>query len=526
MSRPSARPERLRLAELVGSLSLATDLGAGGSLEDALRACVTATRLGALAGLGPELLQQVFYLPLMAMIGCTSSAHMASSVFGPEIETFGAAYETDPTDGTAMLRAMLPRIGKGLPPLDRLLVLGKMIANLAMFNEGSRGHCEVAQLLSARLGFDADFQALLLQVFERWDGKGKPNGVKGEAIGLPARIGVLANLACAWTRVYDADTAMRMVAERSGRTFDPSVTDTFAEHGRELLDALRPESLWDDMLESEPHPRRWLGSTEIESACLAVADFADLKSPYTLGHSRGVAALASKAAQACGLPLDDATDLRLAGLLHDVGRSGVSNDVWDKPGPLTESQRERMRLHAYYTQRILARLHGLSRATLLASAHHERLDGSGYHRGMLARELTPSARILAAADCYHALTEARPHRAAHEPDAAARTLEQEARAGRLDSDAVSAVLKAAGVRHAPVRRSLPADLTPREVDVLRLVARGLSNRQIGDRLALSPKTVGNHIEHIYAKVDVSTRAAATLFALQNSLVGVDDSLEE
>src|SRR2546423_74354 len=116
-----------------------------------------------------------------------------------------------------------------------------MIGNLSMFAEGSRGHCEVAQLLGARLGFDPDFQALLFPVFERWAGKGKPNAIRGAAIGVPARIGLLANLACAWTRVYDVDTAMRMVAERSGRTFDPSIADTFAEHGRELLDALRPE---------------------------------------------------------------------------------------------------------------------------------------------------------------------------------------------------------------------------------------------------------------------------------------------
>src|SRR5438067_843201 len=211
------RADRVRLAEVGASLSLATDLETGGSLDDALRACLTATRFAQRIGVSGETLQDVYYMPLMALVGCTSSAHMASSVFGPEIETFSRAYDTDPTDGLAMLRAMLPNIGKGLPPLERLAVFGKMVANFGMFSEGSRGHCEVARMIGARLGFSARFQACLLQVFERWDGKGKPNGVKGEAIELAARIGLLSNLACAWTRVYDLDTALRMVRERSGR---------------------------------------------------------------------------------------------------------------------------------------------------------------------------------------------------------------------------------------------------------------------------------------------------------------------
>src|SRR5205085_11204948 len=146
-----AARERVRLAELVASLSLATDLGAGGSFDDAQRACLTATRLAHLVGAPPDAVADVYYLPLMAFVGCTSSAHMASSVFGTEIETFAHAYETDPTDGMAMMRAMLPAVGEGRPLLERLAMFGKMFANMAMFDEGSRGHCEVAQMLAARL---------------------------------------------------------------------------------------------------------------------------------------------------------------------------------------------------------------------------------------------------------------------------------------------------------------------------------------------------------------------------------------
>jgi HD-GYP domain-containing protein (c-di-GMP phosphodiesterase class II) len=271
-------------------------------------------------------------------------------------------------------------------------------------------------------------------------------------------------------------------------------------------------------MDAEPAPRRYLAGEEIATACLAIADFADVKSPYTLGHSRGVAELARAAAIACGVPHQETEDLHLAGLLHDVGRAGVSNDVWDKPGPLTESQRERMRLHAYYTQRILGRMHGLARAASLAGTHHERLDGSGYHRGVAARDLNAPARILAAADVYHALTEARPYRRAVSRDAAAQTLEQEARSGRLDAAAVGAVLQASGLRRRQRRRILPADLTEREVEVLRLIARGHNNREVAAELSLSPKTIGNHVEHIYSKIGVSTRAAATFFALQNGIL--------
>lgn len=275
---------------------------------------------------------------------------------------------------------------------------------------------------------------------------------------------------------------------------------------------------------TEPGPQRWLEGTDIDNACLAVADFADLKSPFTHGHSRGVADVAAAAATECGLSADEVRDVKLAGLLHDVGRAGVSNDIWDKRGWLTETEQERMRLHAYYTQRILGRMQGLRRSASLAAAHHERLDGSGYHRGITAHELGPAARILAAADVYHALTEDRPHRRAHEPTVAASTLEQEVRAGRLHREAVAAVLHTVGLRRQAVRRMAPpADLTLREVEVLGLIARGFSNRQVAGELCITQKTVSNHVEHIYSKIGVSTRAASALFALQNGLVSTTDA---
>lgn len=228
--------------------------------------------------------------------------------------------------------------------------------------------------------------------------------------------------------------------------------------------------------------------------------------------------LAASAATHMGLNEAEVAMIRQAGFAHDVGRVGISVAIWDKPGPLTESERERVRLHPYYTDRVLARPHTLAHLASIAALHHERLDGSGYYRGGAAAQLSLAARVLAVADVYHAMTERRPHRPAHTPEEAADLLHAEARAGRLDADAVSATLAAAGHSARATRRVWPASLSDREVEVLRLVARGLSNREMALRLTVAEKTVGHHIQHIYNKIGVSTRAGATLFAMQHDLL--------
>lgn len=275
---------------------------------------------------------------------------------------------------------------------------------------------------------------------------------------------------------------------------------------------------WEAVLALEPGVRLYLSEEQFDTACQAIADFADLKSPYTLGHSSAVAELAAGAARQCGLPEEDVVAIRRAGLLHDVGRVGISVTIWDKPGPLSEREWERVRLHSYYTERVLARPAALARLGALAALHHERLDGSGYHRGASAGSLPPAARILAAADVYHAMIEPRPHRPARTPEAAAEELRREARAGRLDSEAVNALLAAAGHRVRSARRELLAGLSERELEVLRLIARGHSKKQVASLLTISEKTVDNHIQHIYSKIGVSTRAGATLFAMEHDLL--------
>ena len=208
----------------------------------------------------------------------------------------------------------------------------------------------------------------------------------------------------------------------------------------------------------------------------------------------------------------------MAGHLHDVGRVGISSRIWDLTRPWTAAEEDQARLHAYHTERVLARAPELAHVAELAAAHHERCDGSGYHRGLRGDRLTMGARVLAAADTYRTLVEDRPHRAGLPAARARQRLEADVRAGRLDADAVAAVLGAAdgSTRRRP---SGAAGLTARQLEVLRLVARGLSNREIARRLGVSPRTVDRHVSDVYERIGVSSRAAAAMFTIEHGLAG-------
>jgi HD-GYP domain-containing protein (c-di-GMP phosphodiesterase class II) len=231
-----------------------------------------------------------------------------------------------------------------------------------------------------------------------------------------------------------------------------------------------------------------------------------------------VAELAAAAAGALGCSRAEASAVRAAGFLHDLGRVAVPNGVWDRPGALSDGERERVRLHPYYTERVLERSPALAPLALLAGSHHERLDGSGYHRGSTAAQLGAGARLLAAADAYDAMTHDRPHRRALPPAAARAELGAMVAAGALEKRTVDAVLEAAGAAPLRTRQRHPAGLTDRELEVLRLIAQGRTNKQIAEALVVTEKTAGHHVEHIYAKAGVSTRVGAALFAMHHDLI--------
>jgi DNA-binding CsgD family transcriptional regulator len=320
---------------------------------------------------------------------------------------------------------------------------------------------------------------------------------------------------------HGEDAALGVLKERRGTAYDPRLLDLLLCRAQQLAKGL-DETTWDVVLALEPSPGAELSADALDEACLAMADFADLKSPYTLGHSRAVSMLGGEAARRSGLTMVDAVDLTRAGLLHDIGQVAISARIWVKPGPLIDSEREQVRLHPYYGERVLSRPTVLARIGAIVGQHHERCDGSGYHRGARATALSVHGRILAAAESYQGMIEERPHRAAMSPDAAAHELKRQAREGGLDGDAVAGVLAAAG--HAVgVKRDLVAGLTAREIDVLRLVARGRSMKESARLLGISPKTVDNHTQSIYAKIGVTTRGGAALFAIEHGLCGPEVS---
>jgi HD-GYP domain-containing protein (c-di-GMP phosphodiesterase class II)/DNA-binding CsgD family transcriptional regulator len=511
----------IRFAEMMAALSVATDFAMGQPVEHALASCVLAVRLGARAGLSTAELRDVYYQALLRYIGCNADTEGMAEAVGDEIALRTDVVGIDAGDRVAILKLALRHIRQGHPQASGFELMRTVVRGLATLGdldvEVFPGHCEVAQRLGARLGFGAEFVRGLGQLYARWDGNGVP-AVRGEAITPAVRCVVLAQDMVVLDRRQGPQAARAAATRRRATQYDPALADLFLRDAGTLLEEARRESRWETVLALEPGTPTELTEAQFDNACEVLADFADIKSSWTLDHSHRVARCAAQAAREVGLPPADCTLIRRAALLHDVGRVGVSAGIWGKRAALSESEREKMRLHAYYTQRVLARSPALARLSEVASSAHERMTGDGYFRGTSSASLEPAARILAAADVFAALTEERPHRAALKPDSAGHELQAEARAGRLDGRAVEAVLAGAGLAVAPVRRARPAGLSEREAEVLGLLARGNSNKQIARLLGVAPKTVDNQVQSIYAKAGVRTRAGATLFAMENGLL--------
>lgn len=522
MQQPDGPDSGVRLAEVIASLSIATDLAMGQPLEHALSSCILAVRLGERARIGDAALRDVFYQSLLRFIGCNALTYQMAALFGDELglrAEFATIDTGRPLDVMGVVLKSIRQANAGASPLSLLQTMVSGIVTGGAFMQSTfAGHCEVAQRLAERLGFGESAITALGQLYERWDGKGLPRGLKGEQIHPAVLIVTLAQDVITFHRLGGVDAAVQMVRDRRSGAYSPELADLFTGQAGDLLAGLSDEPTWAAVLQLEPGDRRYLTEPELDDACLAIADFADIKSPYTVGHSNGVAGLAANAAARCGLPAADVSAIRRAGWLHDVGQVGVSAGIWGKAAPLTERDWEQIRLHSYYTERILARPATFARLGAVASHHHERLDGSGYHRAAAGSALAAGARILAVADAYHAMTEPRPHREARTPAGAAEELRREVRSGRIDPEIVDAVLAAAGHRVKRGRRELVGGLSEREIEVLRLVARGGTIKQIAEALTVAPKTVDNHIQRIYAKIGVSTRAGATLFAMEQDLI--------
>jgi HD-GYP domain-containing protein (c-di-GMP phosphodiesterase class II) len=501
--------------ELVGALCLATDLGMGFPFEHGLQTTVIASRLADGLGVDPETASETFYACLLSHAGCTTDAHVTAEVFGDALTThlnpvmYGSGREVL----IGLLRA-LPEPDRA-PPVRALQIAGGIPRMIRAQRPQLTALCEVAGMLAEGVGLPASTSELLAYITDRWDGRGPLRRGKGEEIPLPMRIVHVASDAALQRHLGGEEHAVRLISERAGVGLDPEIAGFLAAHGEIIALDVR-ESAWEETLAREPGPPLMLAGERLDRAFAAMGNFADLISPYLSGHSAGVAKLAGAAAERCRLDASHATALRRAAQVHDLGRVAMSARIWQKRGSLTSDEWEQVRLHPYHTERVLSRSEFLSALAPPAGAHHERLDGSGYHRGSSGAELSMPARLLAAADAYQAMTEPRPYRESLGPDQAAAELVREVEAGRHDPDAVTAVLDALG-QEAP-RLERPAGLSEREAEVIGLLARGLQTKQVARALGISVKTADRHVQNAYRKIGVSTRAAATLFAMEHGLV--------
>jgi len=509
---------RIRLAELLAALSLGVDLGFNQPMEHVLRQALISLRLADLLGLDEHDRYVLYHTALLVNVACHSDAHEQAKWFGDDF----AIKETKYTAGLHGVKAAVANVkfmgGVGRPLLERF----RIGMQFAMYGRKDiekmiEHHSALARVFAEELGLPRDVAEAVDASYEQWDGKGWPGELRGDAVPLASRIAQLAEFVESAHRTGGIEAATAIARKQAGKQFDPKLADMVIANAEDLLDGIDDINTWSVVIDGEPSLSLPLTETEFDHALTAIANFVDLKSPYTLGHSAAVAELAGAAGTQMGMSAASARTLRRSGLVIGFGRLGVSNAIWDKPGPLGTGERERVRMHPYITQRMLSQSARLATLSAIAVQYRERLDGSGYPAGLTAGSISRPARVLAAADAYQSMREPRPYRDALTADEAANELRADVKAGRFDADAVDAVLTVAGHRVSK-RREDVAGLTAREVEVLRLVARGMTNKEIAKQLVISPKTAGNHIEHIYTKIGATSRSMASLFAMQHGLL--------
>jgi putative nucleotidyltransferase with HDIG domain len=433
----------LRLSEILSALSYALDITEGQPEGHAVRTCLIGMRIAQGAALPLDQRGPLFYALLLKDLGCSSNAARLCSLFGADDRTLKRDHRL--TEWSSALPSLAYALRHAVPeasPMARVL----RVASLGARERGAgkamiQTRCDRGADIAGQLGLTAATQEAIRSLDEHWDGRGMPLGLRGEAIPALGRIVGLAQTVEVFASTFGVDAAMAVAAERRGTWFDPLLVDV-------LRSFRRDQAFWSQVL--GPDPRAHLAAVEPQEQVLvadegtldliaqAFARVIDAKSPYTYRHSEGVADFAEAIGRARGFYSDELRDLRRAALLHDIGKLGVSNRILDKPGRLTDVETTQIRLHTEFTHRILERVPAFADIVDIASAHHERLDGKGYHRGLEGSELCRLTRALAVADVCEALSADRPYRAAMPWDQVLVTLRKEAGKG-LCAESVEAV---------------------------------------------------------------------------------------
>jgi HD-GYP domain-containing protein (c-di-GMP phosphodiesterase class II) len=507
-----------RLAELLGRLSLAFDIANDSPHGKAVRSVVLTTELGATAGLRDQELRDTFWTSLFGYLGATGFAHDEGVMGAGDDRAMRSAMQLfsidDPVRSTlGALRRIAPESSLG----RRMRVVAGIFGDPTHRERFQKAMCDTATRLSEIIGAGPRILGALRQLCERWDGRGVPGRAKEEGIALPTRLSLIGHVAEIAHHREGREAAVAVLRRRAARQFDPHLVDVFIRNQGALFAALEDPHIFDRFLRIEADPVSWADDSRTDDVARALAIFTDLKTPTFLDHSTGVATLAERAAGEMGLGAEETRDLRWAALLHDLGRLSVPNGIWTHAGPLDWSAWERVRLHAYHTERILSPIPALAAVAEIAGAAHERTDGSGYHQCRKGKSLSQGARVLAVADMAFAMTEDRPYRLALTRDAIARELAAAAETGRLDAKAVDAVLASLGLPRRGAAAT-PQGLSDRELDVSRLLARGKTNKEIAALLGISPRTVQTHIANIFDKLGVYSRAGAAIWLVEHDLV--------
>lgn len=407
---------QIRLAEIIEALSKALDMTEGQPEGHCIRCCYIGTHIGREIGLADDELSDLYYTLLLKDLGCSSNAARICELYLADDLSFKHDFKLVDGSLSQVLRFVIGHTGMQAGLAERFRSILNILQNGGeLSTQLIQTRCQRGAEIARQMRFSENVATGILGLDEHWNGGGKPHGVAGEEIPLFSRIALLAQVIDIFHVSGGPRSALNEITRRRGDWFDPSLVDAFVSLSQrhDIWTELGSADLEALVLAAEPGQQAIMADDDyLDDIAAGFAKVIDAKSPYTSGHSDRVALFTDLIAEEMGVNAEDRRLLKRAALLHDIGKLGVSNSVLDKPGKLDDDEWMQMKRHSEFSQRILSRIDAFSDAALIGGAHHERLDGKGYPRGLTASEIPMEVRIVSTADVFDALTADRPYRAA------------------------------------------------------------------------------------------------------------------